>query len=249
MHAVLSSTSPIVRHAGFLGVLLVAAVCTPALADDVTRPAAVSNLVAAHVGSDGELGWDAVTLYAAGQPETIDHYKVYLGNTPDFVPDKAGGSNLIGTPSGELFTDVGAAAGPEPYFYLVSAVDTAGNESDTKSALLTTPTLSAFWTTTSIEVDWTDSDAAADLVAYRVYYGKHSGEYEFVDDVGLSTSHSITGLELFVNWYIAVTALAVYGNERTYEQAASDTGIPLGSLKRHLREGLARLREQFSENL
>ena len=42
--------------------------------------------------------------------------------------------------------------------------------------------------------------------------------------------------------------IAVYGNERTYEQAASDTGIPLGSLKRHLREGLARLREQFSEN-
>ncbi len=43
--------------------------------------------------------------------------------------------------------------------------------------------------------------------------------------------------------------LAVYGGGRTYEQAASDTGIPLGSLKRHLREGLARLREQFSENL
>ena len=43
--------------------------------------------------------------------------------------------------------------------------------------------------------------------------------------------------------------IAVYGNERTYEQAASDTNIPLGSLKRHLREGLARLREQFSQDL
>ncbi len=47
----------------------------------------------------------------------------------------------------------------------------------------------------------------------------------------------------------AAALMAVYGAERTYEQAASDTGIPLGSLKRHLREGLARLREQFSENL
>ena len=42
--------------------------------------------------------------------------------------------------------------------------------------------------------------------------------------------------------------IAVYGNGRTYDQAASDTGIPLGSLKRHLREGMARLREQFSED-
>ena len=42
--------------------------------------------------------------------------------------------------------------------------------------------------------------------------------------------------------------IAVYGNGRTYDQAARDTGIPLGSLKRHLREGMARLREQFSEN-
>jgi len=43
--------------------------------------------------------------------------------------------------------------------------------------------------------------------------------------------------------------IAVHGNGRTYEQAASDTGIPLGSLKRHLREGMAQLRNQFSENL
>ena len=47
----------------------------------------------------------------------------------------------------------------------------------------------------------------------------------------------------------AAALMAVYGAERTYEQAASDTGIPLGSLKRHLREGLVRLREQFSEDL
>jgi RNA polymerase sigma-70 factor (ECF subfamily) len=36
---------------------------------------------------------------------------------------------------------------------------------------------------------------------------------------------------------------AVHVEGRTYEEAAAATGIPLGSLKRHLRDGLSRLRE------
>jgi RNA polymerase sigma-70 factor (ECF subfamily) len=36
----------------------------------------------------------------------------------------------------------------------------------------------------------------------------------------------------------------VYGLGRTYEEAAEVTGIPLGSLKRHLRDGLAALRKK-----
>jgi RNA polymerase sigma-70 factor (ECF subfamily) len=41
----------------------------------------------------------------------------------------------------------------------------------------------------------------------------------------------------------AVTAVHVEG--RSYEEAVATTGIPLGSLKRHLRDGLARLRDQL----
>jgi RNA polymerase sigma-70 factor (ECF subfamily) len=39
----------------------------------------------------------------------------------------------------------------------------------------------------------------------------------------------------------------VYMHGRTYDEAAAVTGIPLGSLKRHLREGLALLREALGE--
>ncbi len=39
---------------------------------------------------------------------------------------------------------------------------------------------------------------------------------------------------------------AVYIEERTYEEAAQVTAIPLGSLKRYLRLGLAQLREQLA---
>jgi RNA polymerase sigma-70 factor (ECF subfamily) len=40
--------------------------------------------------------------------------------------------------------------------------------------------------------------------------------------------------------------IGVYGWGRTYEQVAEETGIPLGSLKRYLREGLAAMRRELS---
>ena len=38
---------------------------------------------------------------------------------------------------------------------------------------------------------------------------------------------------------------AVYGRGRTYEEACHDTGLPLGTMKRRLRDGLAALRRRF----
>ena len=46
---------------------------------------------------------------------------------------------------------------------------------------------------------------------------------------------------------LVVTGVHVQG--RTYDQVAEDTGIPLGSLKRYLRDGLASLREDLSDFL
>ena len=39
---------------------------------------------------------------------------------------------------------------------------------------------------------------------------------------------------------------AVYGERRTYEEAAERAGVPLGSAKRHLAEGLRRLRGRLA---
>jgi len=38
----------------------------------------------------------------------------------------------------------------------------------------------------------------------------------------------------------------VYLEDQTYEEAVATTGIPLGSLKRYLRLGLAQLRAQLA---
>jgi RNA polymerase sigma-70 factor (ECF subfamily) len=44
-----------------------------------------------------------------------------------------------------------------------------------------------------------------------------------------------------------VAVLGVYLQGKTYNAVSEETGIPLGSLKRYLREGLAQLREQLSD--
>jgi RNA polymerase sigma-70 factor (ECF subfamily) len=41
--------------------------------------------------------------------------------------------------------------------------------------------------------------------------------------------------------------MMVYVEGRTYEDAAERSGIPLGSLKRHLRDGLTALREKLAD--
>jgi len=41
--------------------------------------------------------------------------------------------------------------------------------------------------------------------------------------------------------------MAVYGIGQTYEEAAQSSGIPLGTLKRYLRDGLAELRDSLAE--
>jgi RNA polymerase sigma-70 factor (ECF subfamily) len=43
--------------------------------------------------------------------------------------------------------------------------------------------------------------------------------------------------------------LGVYGEGKTYEQVAQETGTPLGTLKGYLRASLAELRAHFAEEL
>ncbi len=184
---------------------------------DVTNPAEVTGVAVAPnptVAGDLDLSWSPVTTDVTGHPETVSLYNIYRGDVPHFIPDKSGKSNLVGTSTTSTFTDAGARGDGVDHYYLVSAEDTAGNEGLTRASRATTPpALSGYWTDTTIELSWTDALPVDQVAGYRVYYGKASGVYDFVDDVGLTNSYSLTGLELWVNWYIAVTAVDLDGNE------------------------------------
>ena len=194
----------------------------PALAD-VTGPADVAGLRVDRSGGDVILSWGAVTTDALGNPETVDHYNVYRGETKDFVPDKAGGLNKIGESTTTSFTDVGAASGPPDAYYLVSAVDTSSNEGGTKTPTVSVPAvLSATWTDSTIDLSWTDAEPADQVSSYRVYYGNTPDAYEFVDDVGLVNNYSKSGLAADVMWYFAVTAVDLNGNEGGFSNEVAE---------------------------
>jgi hypothetical protein len=206
----------------------------PALALDVTRPAEVAGLAGERDGADVALSWSAVALDAAGQAETVDHYNVYRGTTPDFVPDTAGGTNRIGSVAGTSLTDPGAAAAGTDFHYLVTAVDAAGNESNARAPLVAVPpTLTGFWTDTTIEVDWSGAGPAEHVSSYRVYWGRTSGQYESVLDVGLADTHSLVGLQTLVNWYVAVTAVDLQGNESAFSNEHIDAVAGLIKMRFH----------------
>ncbi|NJN64560.1 MAG: fibronectin type III domain-containing protein [Acidobacteria bacterium] len=202
---------------------LALALSLPALAADVTKPGRVAGLIVEKSTDGAFLTWTPVATDAAGQPELVDFYAVYRGTTPDFVPDTANGTNRIGSATVSEFLDSGALLAPESFFYRVTAIDAAGNESTTRNPLVASvPVLSGSWTDTSIVLSWTSAEPVANVAGYRVHYGKRPGVYESVDDVGLATSHTLTGLELLVNWYVAVTAVDIHGNETAFSNEHVD---------------------------
>jgi len=93
----------------------------------IAPPRTIEDLMVTQSGNDLILTWGAVTTSIYGTPTTVDHYNIYRGSVPNFVP--ANGTNRIGmvaassTPS---FPHTGGATLPDDGFYLVSAVDLEG---------------------------------------------------------------------------------------------------------------------------
>ena len=75
------------------------------------------------------------------------------------------------------------------------------------------------WPYTAI-VEWA-SNSEADLAGYTVYYGTDARIYSTSADVGMSTSHQISGLVDGVTYYFAVTAYNASGAESLYSEEVS----------------------------
>src|SRR5262245_66496922 len=93
-----------VRFSAALAALCAAA---PAWALDVTPPAEIQNLQVERSAGQVHLIWPAVTTDTTGHAETVASYRVYRGTTPNFTPDKVGGTNRIASPVAPDHTDSG----------------------------------------------------------------------------------------------------------------------------------------------
>jgi hypothetical protein len=78
-------------------------------------------------GDDLVLTWGAVTTDIYGNATVVDHYNVYRGSVPTFLPsdtvNRIGQVSATGSPA---FTHAGGALTSDNGFYLVSATDSSG---------------------------------------------------------------------------------------------------------------------------
>jgi len=147
----------------------------PSSVQGLKPPAFIQSLRVNRSGASAVLTWGAVTTDIYGKPETVAHYEVYRGTTPDFVPSVA---NRIGTPSMPSFTDTNALNAPTPYFYLVRALDSEGNAgglgSDLPNGILLLTVGPGQGNPTDLILSWpavttTFSGARTQVVRYDIY--------------------------------------------------------------------------------
>ncbi len=219
---------------GVIVVAVLAGCVSDAIAADVTQPAAVVGVTVNKSGNDVSLAWSAVTQDVNGAAETVASYRVYRGIVASFVPDKSGATNRIGSSATTSFTDANALVSSVDGYYLVTAVDAAGNESVSKGTTITTlPTLSGSYTDTTVELSWTSAAPSGDVEKYLVYSGVKSHVYDGVKDAGLALSTSMTGLSANTNYYFAVVAVDVNGNESAFSNEHIDCLAGRIAIKAH----------------
>lgn len=186
---------------------------------DRTAPPAPNGLSASAGEGEIQLSWNSVD---AGD---LDGYNVYRSQSP--FSDVSGASRandrLV---SGSSFTDDEVSNGTE-YFYRVTAVDDAGNESDPSGQENATPEdrtapppptdLSGSASEGEVQLNW-DEVGASDLDGYNVYrsqssFGNVSRARRVNDQLVDGTFFTDTGVVSGETYYYRVTAVDEAGNE------------------------------------
>jgi len=194
-------------------------------------PAAPTGLTATPVSSSQiNLTWNPNT------EDDLDHYNVYRSGT------SGGPYTQIGSApkTDPLYSDAGLAAGTT-YYYVVTAVDTAGKESDNSNQTLATtddgppdktppaaPTgLTATAVSSSqINLGWADN-SESDLSHYNVYRSTTTSSYgEPIASNVTTSSYSDSGLAAETTYYYVVTAVDTSDNESANSPEDSATTDP-----------------------
>jgi cytochrome c oxidase assembly protein Cox11 len=79
----------------------------------------------------------------------------------------------------------------------------------------------------SITLAWDPNPPEDEVAGYVVYYGKTSGRYTYVVDVGNLTTCTLAGLTLGATYYVALTAYDASDNESDLSAEVSGIGTPV----------------------
>jgi len=204
---------------------------------DTTAPAAPTGLTATAGDTQVSLDWgDNV------EPD-LASYKVYQSTTI------GGPYTEVATTTVSDYTDTGLT-NDTTYYYVVTALDSSGNESTYSAETSATPSAPAPDTTapaaptgltatagdTQVDLDWADN-TEDDLASYKVYQSTTiGGPYTEVATTTVS-DYTDTGLTNDTTYYYVVTALDTSDNESpasseasAIPQAGATTTIHVGDL-------------------
>jgi predicted phage tail protein len=192
-----------------------------ASATPVTVPSAPQSFSATAGNAQVTLTWSAP---ASNGGTSITGYKVYRGVA-------SGGETLLTTLGNVLsYTNTGLTNG-QSYYYKVSAVNSAGEGSQSNEASATPVTvpsgpqsLSATAGNAQVVLTWSApaSDGGALITAYMVYSGTSPGGETLLTTLGNVLTYTNTGLTNGLTYYYKVTAVNSVG-EGSFSNEASAT--------------------------
>jgi len=198
---------------------------------DVTAPAAPSGVMATAGEGQVDLAWNASAA------SDLDGYNLYRATSS--FSDKADATlvNQVDVLSGVSYSDQAVTNGEE-YYYRLTAVDGAGNESALSAEVSATPadktppdaltTLSATAGKGKVDLSWSESDAP-DKAGYNLYRAKSSfsdvSSATKINESGLITAATYADLsaESSFQYFYRVTVVDEAGNESGLSNEASAT--------------------------
>jgi hypothetical protein len=95
--------------------------------DDTVPPRSIEDLTCSACDSSLFLDWSPISKDIWNQTEQVDYYVLYRNTDPCFVPSSG---DSIGFSTTSFYTDTGARWATQAHYYIVRAVDDAGNKSD-----------------------------------------------------------------------------------------------------------------------
>ena len=179
-------------------------------------PSPIEYLTAIQFGNDLLLKWSPIKTNTLGDTIVIDHYSIYRGTDPNFLPND---SNLLVEVSDTSYIDLDVIGNPNiNHFYIVLSVDENGTKSDKSNCV--GEFYNSFSCPLTIEVDGVEK---------HVYFGTKVGASDVYDGPPIDTLAPPPPTENFYA-YFNVEGTPHLTDKLSYDYRSTDDSTNVWSL-------------------